>query len=44
MVESKAAEAAKVLVVDDEPPARLRIKAMVEELSGYQVVGEAGNG
>ncbi len=33
-----------VLVVDDERPARLRLKAMVEALSGYCVVGEAANG
>ena len=33
-----------VLIVDDEPPARLRLKAMVDALDGYQVIAEAENG
>lgn len=34
----------QVLVVDDEPPARMRLRAMLGELEGYNCVGEAGNG
>jgi two-component system response regulator AlgR len=34
----------KVLVVDDEPPARMRLSAMVDALPGYCVVGDADNG
>lgn len=37
-------EAATVLVVDDEPPARSRLKQLVADLEGYRVVGEAGHG
>jgi len=33
-----------VLIVDDEPPARMRIKAMVNALDDYQVIAEAENG
>lgn len=33
-----------VLIVDDEPPARMRLKAMVDALDGYQVIAEAENG
>lgn len=33
-----------VLIVDDEPPARMRLSAMVNALAGYHVVGDADNG
>ena len=33
-----------VLIVDDEPPARMRLKAMVNALDDYQVIAEAENG
>lgn len=34
----------KVLVVDDEPLARERIKRLVQDIEHYEVCGEAGNG
>lgn len=34
----------KILIVDDEPLARLRVAALVEEIAAGEVVGEAGNG
>ena len=34
----------KLLVVDDEGPARQRLRAMVAELEGWEVAGEAANG
>jgi len=34
----------KVLIVDDEAPARARLRAMLEEIGGYEVCGEAANG
>lgn len=34
----------KILVVDDEPPARDRLKRLIEELAGCECAGEAGNG
>lgn len=34
----------KVLVVDDEAPARERLRSMVAETEGFEVVGEAENG
>lgn len=34
----------KILVVDDEPPARMRLRAMLDELEGYRWLGEAGHG
>lgn len=34
----------KVLVVDDESPARERLAALVEEIDGYQLVGQAEDG
>jgi len=37
-------EAASVLIVDDEPPARSRLRQLVGDLEGFQVVGEAGHG
>lgn len=33
-----------VLIVDDEPPARSRLRQLLEEGGEHQVVGEAGNG
>ena len=43
MVKSRV-QLARVLVVDDEPPACLRLQAMVEDLAGYTVIAVAGNG
>jgi len=34
----------KVLIVDDEPPARERLQRLCADLPGIEVVGEAGNG
>ena len=34
----------KVLVVDDEPPARARLRALVSEITGAEVVEEAASG
>ena len=34
----------KVLIVDDEKPARTLIKLFIEKLAGYELVGEAENG
>jgi two-component system response regulator AlgR len=34
----------RVLLVDDEAPARERLRRMVEELGGHEVVGEAADG
>lgn len=34
----------KILVVDDEQPARERLRQILEDEVGYSVVGEAGNG
>ena len=34
----------RVLIVDDEPPARARLAALLAELPGFDVVGEAGDG
>ncbi len=36
--------ALRVLVVDDEPPARRRLRALIERRSGTEVAGEAGDG
>lgn len=33
-----------ILIADDEPLARARLKRLVEELEGYQVLGEASDG
>lgn len=33
-----------VLIVDDEQPARMRLKAMVDALDGYEVIAESSNG
>jgi two-component system response regulator AlgR len=34
----------KVLIVDDEAPARDRLRQIVEEIDGFEFAGEAGNG
>ncbi len=34
----------KVVIVDDEPPARDRLRRLLEEIEGCECVGEAGNG
>ena len=34
----------RVLVVDDEQPARVRLTALVSEIAGYELCGEASNG
>jgi two-component system response regulator AlgR len=34
----------KILIVDDEPPARDRLRRLLEELDGCECLGEAGNG
>ena len=34
----------KILVVDDEQPARDRLRQLIDDMPGYAVVGEAGNG
>ena len=34
----------KVLIVDDEAPARERLRQIVGDIDGYEVAGEAGNG
>ena len=37
-------EALRVLIVDDEELARVRIRGLMEELDGFDIVGEAENG
>jgi two-component system, LytTR family, response regulator AlgR len=34
----------KVLIVDDEPPARDRLNRIVADIEGYDVAGLAANG
>ena len=34
----------KILIVDDEPLARSRLKDLLEDISGHELVGEADNG
>ena len=34
----------KVLIVDDEPPARERLRSLLAEIGDAEVVGEAGSG
>lgn len=34
----------RVIIVDDEPPARERLRSMLAEAGGFDVAGEAGNG
>jgi len=42
--QSSAPDTLRVLIVDDEPPARARLGRMLAELPGVVVIGEAGNG
>ena len=44
MAEAKMTNAADILIVDDEKPARDRLRQLVEDLGGHSIVGEAGNG
>ena len=37
-------DATRIVIADDEPPARARLRRLVEELDGCEVVGEAGHG
>jgi two-component system response regulator AlgR len=34
----------KILIVDDEPPARERLRSLLSEIGGCEVIGEASNG
>lgn len=34
----------KILIVDDEQPARTRLRGMLQQMTGYEVVAEASNG
>ena len=34
----------RVVIVDDEPLARERLRRLLEEFPGYEIVGEAGDG
>ena len=34
----------KILIVDDEKPARDRLRQLIEDFDEYEVVAEAGNG
>jgi two-component system response regulator AlgR len=34
----------RILIVDDEKPARDRLRQLVDDLGGHEIVGEAGNG
>ena len=34
----------RLLIVDDEPLARQRLRDLVGDVGGYDVAGEAGNG
>jgi two-component system response regulator AlgR len=42
--QTPAADAIRVLIVDDEPPARERLGRMLADVPAVTVVGEAGNG
>ena len=39
-----AAAKLRVLIVDDEPPARERLRSLLAEIADVEVVGEAVNG
>ena len=41
---STATRPLRVLIVDDEPPARDRIREILEQISDLEIVGEAGDG
>lgn len=34
----------KILIVDDEPLARARLRDLLDDIGGHEIVGEAGNG
>jgi two-component system response regulator AlgR len=34
----------KILIVDDEPLARARLRDLLDDIGGHEVIGEAGNG
>lgn len=34
----------RILIVDDEKPARDRLRQLIDDLGGHEVIGEAGNG
>lgn len=34
----------RILIVDDEPPARERLKQLIDDTGGHEIVGDAGNG
>ena len=34
----------KIIIVDDEAPARIRLRSLVDEIGGYEIAGEAANG
>ena len=34
----------KILIVDDEPPARERLRQLIEDTGQHEIVGDAGNG
>ena len=37
-------EPTRVLIVDDEPPARIRLRQLLADLPAFHVVGEASHG
>jgi two-component system LytT family response regulator len=43
-VSSEPARPLRLLIVDDEPPARARLRRLLAELPGVEVTGEAGDG
>jgi two-component system response regulator AlgR len=42
--DSPAPDAIRTLIVDDEPPARARLRRLLEDIREVAVIGEAGNG
>ena len=34
----------KLIIVDDEPPARERLRRLLAEIEDWEVIAEAGNG
>ncbi len=41
---SRTSEPLRAIIVDDEPPARARLRRLLEELGEVEIVGEAANG
>lgn len=39
-----AAAGSRIVIVDDEAPARARLRQLVGDLSGFEIIGEAGHG